>query len=184
MQHVSAVAIASIAAACASMIWYERWQVRRAAVRRCKLRRSRGVIDWTSLAAAGAPGAEPLTKALERAVLAGDEVCAYERRLFGRGDGESPFRLRRRRVDAAQGRFDVALQRVRLAAQQWIEVENPASDTQQRFAIARLAERLDGDGGRELDPTIGVLEAALSNLYRSAASPSTFGPFRTPGHRT
>lgn len=169
------------------MIWYERWQVRRAAVRRCELRRSTGVIDWTTLAAGDVPNAKRLTKALERAVLAGDEVCAYEHRLFGRGDGESPFRLRRRRVDAAQGRFGAALDQVQLAARNWIEAEASVCTAQQHFAIARLADQLEGDDARTqagLDPTIGLLEAALSNLYRSAASPSTFGPFRTPGHRT
>lgn len=169
------------------MIWYERWQVRRAAHRRRHERRSLGVVDWSALATRHGQATGGLTKALERAVLAADEVSAYETRLFGGREGESPFRLRRRRVEAALGRFNVAIGKVSSAAAQWIDEASSASTAQQRFAIEQLVERLAEDRVPEfsdIDPTIGALEAALTNLYRAAECSATVDPFRTLGHRT
>lgn len=190
---VSAVAIVSVAAVCAGYLWFERHQVQRAARVRFLERRRCGAMRWCAPGPA-ASTAEVLERRIEDAVRCADVALAYYERLFPQGaPRESPFQLRRARVDAAQRRFAAAATGLQGAVSDWLEdLEVRQPDDQSCLAVGRVqAWLLDhpvptrfpvGPDAGTAEATVDVLENALANLRRRRVAAPGAGPFRGLGH--
>lgn len=188
---MSGVAIVSVAAVCAGYIWLERHQVRRAAKVQMRERRRVGVLRWCEPApVVGQPASAALEAGIEGAIRAADFACAYHQRLFSSDAArESPFQLRRARVDAAQRRFFEAAARLGDLTAQWLSSTDadPAVDEQARLAVARMREWLDEHPVTKSFPvgvdqpmaaTVGVFENVLANLRQRRMRISGADPFR------
>lgn len=176
---VSAIAIVSVAAVCAGYLCFEGYQIRRLAFERARARaRTTGPRSHAS-------SSEAATRTLERcllvAVQAADTVWAYNERLFVRGPaGESPFRLRRARVDRAQQRFVQACGALSTTAERWLasDPERGHEDPRAALAVQRVHESLCAQeiprhwhayDQAQLDAVVDLAENALSNLRRDEA---------------
>lgn len=188
---VSGVAIVSVAAVCAGYLWLERHQVRRAAKVRGRERRQLGVLRWSEPDPdLGRPASNLLERRIEDAVRCADFACAYHQRLFLRGaDGESPFQLRRARVDAAQRRFAQASERLEHEAAAWLSSaeSDPAIDEQAKLAVARMhgwlgehpvSGRFPIGNDQPIAATVDVFENVLANLRQRRGRGLGADPFR------
>lgn len=181
----------SVAAVCAGYIWLERHQVRRAAKLRTLERRQRGMLRWCeSGPVLDQPASQLLERRIEEAVRSADFACSYHQRLFLRGaSGESPFQLRRARVDSAQRRFAQASALLEAEAVAWLSSakSDPAIDEQSCLAVARMHRWLDehpvskrfpvGDEQSVL-ATVDVFENVLANLRQRRMRSAGEDPFR------
>jgi hypothetical protein len=167
---VSAIGVACIAVVVAGAVWYERWCVRRSALRRGHVRRASRVGGF-DLGGAPDGGSSRLAVAIEHAVFAGDLAASYEARWREESKrGESPFQLKRGRMEASTLAFTRALDQVEAHATTWLVA--PAIECRQRqHAVVRLVDHLAArprDGAlsdlTRLDATIDLLENALANL--------------------
>lgn len=189
---MSAVAIVSVAAVCAGFLWVERHQVRRAAQARFLERRRSGVLRWCE---PGVPEELASSKSLERdieaVVRSADFAWSYYDRLFLCGaPGESPFQLRRARIDAAQRRFASASRRLERAAASWLAIAESESgvDEQAKLAVGRMHAWLTeqptptrfpvGSSADSVHATVDVLENALANLRQRRGGDLGADPFR------
>lgn len=172
---------------CVGAIWYERWQVRRCAVRRGLERRAQQA--WRDWAPRSLPVDIPtrrLATSLERAVIAADVAWSY-RDLYDRtrGEHESPFELRRGRMEASALRYASALERVVQTAHRFID-EPTGADVHRRDVIERLVDFLEPritsarppDTLRTLELDVDVLEAALAHIHDQRFRPAPEDPFR------
>jgi hypothetical protein len=189
---VSAVAIVSVAAVCAGYLCVERHQVRRAAQARFLERRRSGVLRWCEPGVSGELAASrTLERDIESVVRTADFAWSYYDRLFLCGaPGESPFQLRRARVDAAQRRFSAAARRLERAASSWLALaeSEPSVDAQSRLAVTRMQSWLRdqpvptrfpvGESADSLHATVDVLENALANLRQRRGRDLGADPFR------
>jgi hypothetical protein len=142
------------------------------------------------LSAAQAAPADRLQRRLVETVAAADEVWSYNERLLVRGaPRESPFQLRRARVDGAQRRFAVAAAKLEREAAAWADgCDTDTVGAQCKLAVARMQrwflehpvpERFPLHGGIEaLDTTVDLLENALANLQRRSGASREESPFR------
>lgn len=184
---MSAVAIVSVAAVCAGYLWLERHQVGRAASARAEVRRKTGALRWVDGQPSATQGeSRRLIARLEAAVSAADQTWAYYERLFLRGaSGESPFQLRRARVDRAQRRFADATARVEREAAAWLEsrgsnggqAEVAVRRVQQWLSAHPIEPRFSADD-LSLDAAIDTLENALANLHHDHETSAHDHPFR------
>ncbi|MBV1860850.1 MAG: hypothetical protein KUG77_20715 [Nannocystaceae bacterium] len=186
---MSGVAIVSVAAVYAGYLWFERHQVRRFARVRTLQRRQRGVLRWCEPAFILAdPASQLLERHIEDAVRCADFAWSYHRRLFQRGAGESPFQLRRTRVDAAQRRFARASERLERQATAWLASAESETgpDEQSRLAVVRMhtllcehpaSKRYPVGDDHMVAATVDVLENALANL-RQRRTRGVADPFR------
>ncbi len=185
------MAIVSVAAVCAGYLWLERHQVRRAARVRGEQRRHVGVLrSCEPGVAADPPASKSLERCIEDAVRSADFACAYHQRLFLRGaSGESPFQLRRARVDAAQRRFAQASLRLEEQAGQWLSSaeSDPSIDAQAKLAVARMhdwlgehpvSKRFPVGDDQPVTASVDVFENALANLRQRRGRGSGADPFR------
>lgn len=190
-QSVSGVAIVSVAAVCAGYIWLERHQVRRVAKSRMIERRQVGVLRWCEPAPViGRPASAALERGIEHAIRAADFACAYHERLFVAGAArESPFQLRRARVDAAHRRFAQAAERVEDLGSAWLSSAqpDPTTDEQSKLAVTRMlqwllehpvAEAFPVGDEQPVAATVGVFENVLANLRQRRMPVSGEDPFR------
>ena len=181
----------SVAAVCAGYLWLERRQVRRAAKARTTERRQLGALRWCeSSSVLDQPTSKSLERSIEDAVRSADFACCYHHRLFVRGaSGESPFQLRRARVDAAQRRFARASEHLRQGAAAWLSSaeSDPEIDEQARLAVARMhgwleehpvSERFPVGDDQALTATVDVFENALANLRQRRGRGLGADPFR------
>jgi hypothetical protein len=190
---VTFLAVLSVAAVCASFVWYERRLVSRLALQRCALRRQRRAWDrWDDLCMSTDRPTRRLAGALETAIFAGDSAFAYRDRLEpGMARGESPFQFRRSRIDASVRRYDRAVDTVTTEAGRWLEAVGGCEDDPQTAAsIGRLVEVLGthrapadatahpADDMARIDVTVDALENALANLRRARVAPRSAHPFR------
>lgn len=194
---VSAVAIVSVAAVCAGFLWVERHQVRRAAQARFLERRRCGALRWCEPdVSSELVASRALERDIEAVVRSADFAWSYYDRLFLCGPpGESPFQLRRARVDAAQRRFAAASRRLERAAASWLALaeSEPDLDAQAKLAVGRMHAWLAeqpipsrfpaGDEVSSLHATVDVLENALANLRQRRARDPAADPFRTDAPR-
>lgn len=194
---VSAIAIVSVAAVCAGYLCFEGYQIRRLAQVRARRRHEGAASPWlrATHATAGDVSSRKLERCLLVAVEAADVVWAYNERLFVRGpSGESPFQLRRGRVDRAQQRYVQACDAVTNSARAWLadrDEANKANDAEADprivWAVQRMAEELEAsaipqhwhayDPGH-LESTIDLAENALFNLRRGEHDGAQPHPFR------
>jgi hypothetical protein len=178
---VSAVGVACIAVVMAGVVWYERFVVVRLARRRTTERRLVRLWASADLRVPEDVGSRRLAAAIERAVVAGDLAASYEARWREEAKrGESPFQLKRSRMEAATLRYTQLLDTVAGHATGWLDkTREPEPWHRQRWrSIEKLAEHLV-TRSREgvlsdlagLDATIDLLENALVNLcaHRSVA---------------
>jgi hypothetical protein len=186
---VSAVVIAGFAAVCVGVIWYERWQVRREAVRRGWQRRMQQ--PWRDWAASPRPTdvtTRHLASSLERAVIEADVAWSY-RDLYERtrSEHESPFQLRRGRMETSALRYAATLERAVRAARRFIdERPSPGADRHRRDVVERLIDFLEprtaSAGGRDslqaLEVDVDVIETALAHLHDVRIRPPLEDPFR------
>ncbi len=130
-----------------------------------------------------------LERDIEATVLAADIAWSFHERLFVQGSpGESPFQLRRGRVDRAQRRFAEAAQRLQARAQSWLSEHADGVDDQSRLAVGRMIDRLQShpvsprfpvrEGAGTLEATVDVLENVLANLRQRRAQGVAADPFR------
>ena len=172
-------------------MWLERHQVRRAAKTRTLERRHLGSLRQREPESASkVPSVKALERRIEEAVGSADFACAYHHRLFERGASrESPFQLRRARVDAAQRRFAQASTRLEAEAEAWLGVaELDASvDEQSRLAVGRMcrwlaehpvSKRFPVGDDQAVIATVDVLENALANLRQRRMQGWAEDPFR------
>lgn len=198
---VSIVAMVGIAAVCAAVIGYERWQVRFEAKRRRADRRARRTVSWSTAPWHrpwwSGPGIESesdpwldeattrLCSELERAVLVGDEAFVYRRRFEARRDvSESPFQIRRGKMASAVARYSHALQRVHRLAHAWLQEKSlGADDHRRRHAVTTMVDTLVARGGEAMSfegiaATLDLMENTLANLMLSQRARATAHPFR------
>jgi hypothetical protein len=176
---MSAVGVACIAFVMAGVVWYERFTVMRLARRRSNDRRQLRLWASAELRVPDDDRSRRLAASIERAVSAADLAASFEARWREEAKrGESPFQLKRGRMEAATLRYTAALDTVAGHAAAWLEhVHEPEPWHRQRWrSIESLAEQLAArsrDGVLSdlacLDATIDALENALINLcaYRS-----------------
>ena len=116
-------------------------------------------------------GSRKLAAAIDHAVFAGDLAASYEARWIEESKrGESPFQLKRSRMEASTIAFSQALDDVEARALRWLDAQ--AIDCRQRrHAVARLVHYLAArprEGALSelisVDTTIDLLENALTNL--------------------
>jgi hypothetical protein len=129
-----------------------------------------------------------LAGAIERAVYAGDLAASYESRWREEAKrGESPFQLKRVRMEAATIRFSATLDTVVDHATAWLDdVHEPEPWLRQRArSIENLVDHLAArprDGVLSdlacLDATIDALENALANLCAQRSGVFDAHPFR------
>ncbi|MEM6293566.1 MAG: hypothetical protein AAGA54_19995 [Myxococcota bacterium] len=155
-------------------------------------RRQQGVLRWVEPGPVLAlPASSTLERDIERTVRAADVAWSYYDRLFTRGPtGESPFQVRRARLDAAQRRFRAAAAVMHRSAAAWLaNVEHDESvDVQSKVAVRRVSEWFDArlvptrwpdrDGIDLVEGTVDVLENALANLRRRRAGSVEPHPYR------
>lgn len=188
---MSGIAIVSVAGVCAGYLWFERHQVRRAARARTLERRQLGVLRWCEpTPVLDQPVSKLLERRIEDAVRSADFAWSYHQRLFLRGaSGESPFQLRRARVDGAQRRFAQAAECLDLQAVAWLTLaeSDPAIDEQSKLAVARMhgwlgehpvSKRFPVGDDQVVVATVDVLENALANLRQRRMRGSGTDPFR------
>gem|GEM_PF-2458411 len=189
---MSAVAIVSVAAVCAGYLWLERHQVRRAARARFLERRRQGALRWCEPGfSSECPAARALESSIDDAVRCADVAWSYYDRLFLAGSpGESPFQLRRGRVDTAQRRFAEATARLEAAAADWLAVceHDSAVGAQSKIAVQRMQAWLAehpvpdrfpvGEGAGSVRTAVDVLENALANLRQRRVDGARTDPFR------
>ena len=129
-----------------------------------------------------------LAASIERAVFAGDLAAAYEARWCEEAKrGESPFQLKRGRMESATQRYTAALDLVSTQAVAWLDDARDPGPWHRQLsrAIESLAEHLQARP-REgvlsdlvcLDATIDVLENALVNLCAHRSMRIDPHPFR------
>lgn len=185
---MSAVGVACIAVVMAGVVWYERYVVHRSARRRAGVRRQLRMWSAVELRIPDDAPSLELAASIERAVFAGDLAAAYEARWCEESKrGESPFQLKRGRMEAATQRFTRALDVVAEQAIAWLEhVREPEPWHRQRWrSVETLAEHLV-ERSREgvlsdlvcVDATIDVLENALVNLCAHRSVRFDPHPFR------
>jgi hypothetical protein len=185
---VSAVVIAGFAAVCVGVIWYERWQVRRGALRRGLDRRARHPWrDWATRHPPTDPSTRHLTTSLERAVVAADVAWSY-RELYDRTRGahESPFELRRGRMEASTLRYTRSLELVLEGARRLVDAHTgPGADTHRRDVLERLIDALERRASarrpatlRAIELDVDALETTLVHLHDDRARPAVEDPFR------
>lgn len=131
-----------------------------------------------------------LERRIEDAVRSADFACSYHQRLFVQGaPRESPFQLRRARVDAAQRRFAQASERVELQTAAWLSSAefDPTIDEQSKLAVARMhdwlaehpvSKRFPVGEDQAVLATIDVFENVLANLRQRRVRGSGADPFR------
>ena len=137
------------------------------------------------------PASKHLERHIEDAVLHADVAWSYYDRLFLRGaPGESPFQLRRARVDAAQRCFAVAAARLEQEAAAWLDrcASDRSVDDQSKLAVGRMQQWLHehpvsarfpvGTEAGSVNATVDVLENALANLRQRRVQGSGVDPFR------
>lgn len=197
---MSVIAVLGIAAFCAGAVYCEHWLIHREARRRGRERRRRWVLgDVTAWPAArDVEGTRPLVTALERAVFAADVAWSYRARFEGPlRRCESPFELRRGRMEAQVDRCCLELGRALTSARDWLADPGRVHDPRRRYAIERLVASLqawplgDEPGRRDasvrahpdpllpqLELTIDVLESALVSLSPRHSARGVEHPFR------
>ncbi len=136
------------------------------------------------------PASRLLERRIEEAVRSADFACSYHDRLFLRGaPGESPFQLRRARVDAAQRRFAIASERLESQAAAWLSAadSDAAIDEQAKLAVARMhswlgehptSKRFPVGDAQALAASVDVFENVLANLRQRRIRGSRTDPFR------
>jgi hypothetical protein len=186
---VTFIAIASVAAICAGLVWYERRLVHRAARERAAARRERRPWDdWDDCVPVDRP-TRRLVGAIRTAVFAGDVAVAHRDRLAPKiAQGESPFQFRRSRVDASIGRYGSAVDVVMELADDWLHRAGPSErPPAQRFLVERMITLLEegrappgssAGAASTIEGIIDVLENALAILHRTPGYGGRVHPFR------
>jgi hypothetical protein len=187
--HVSAVVIGGFAAVCVGVIWYERWQVRRSAVRRGLERRAHQPWrEWALRQPPTDPTMRHLAASVGRAIVAADVAWSY-RDLYDRtrGTHESPFELRRGRMEASAHRYAASLERVVDTARRLVDPRMGSGfDAHRRDVIERLVDVLEPraaaarrtDTLRALELDVDILEATLVHLHDDRTRHVVEDPFR------
>lgn len=136
------------------------------------------------------PASELLERRVEGAVRSADFAWSYHQRLFLQGaPRESPFQLRRARVDGAQRRFAQAAERLELQTVAWLTraETDPTIDDQSKLAVARMhdwlvehpvSKRFPVGNDQPVLATIDVFENVLANLRQRRTRGSGADPFR------
>ena len=187
---MSAVVIAGFAAVCVGVVWYERWQVRRRAVRRGWQRRLQHPWrDWATWPRPTDVPTRHLATSLEQAVIEADVAWSY-RDLFDRtrSEHESPFELRRGRMEASASRYTATLGRVLQTARLFVDERPSSSDGHRRDIVTRLIDFFEprerprpaprGYTRQDLDVDIEVLESTLVHLHDQRSRAPLEDPFR------
>ena len=178
---MSAVGVACIAVVMAGVVWYERYVVSRLARRRSTDRRLLRLWASAELQVPDDVPSRRLAASIERAVHAGDLAASYEVRWREEAKrGESPFQLKRGRMEVATRRYTSMLDTVAEHTTAWLDGMHDGDPWHRQrlhsieavacHLAARTREGVLSDLAA-VDATIDVLENALVNLcaYRSVS---------------
>ncbi len=175
--------MAGVAVVFMGALWYEDWRVRRIARRRQLARCGLCIVTSGDAWDVQDATSTELEASLRRALFVGDLALAYRERFETRRDRtESPFQIRRGRVQAAERRFDKTLDAVDRAAERWL-VRQGGDDARRRRAVEQLLEYLvhggKARGGRAvLEQTIEVLEQTIAVWHTTSRDQARLHPFR------